>query len=116
MRWGRHSLRLLWKTFGSRSSALEAVGYSPYRSPEDAQEPVYYGSNWPEQREKALRRDGWRCRGCGLTMRAHRCIWSGGLHVHHRTKFREFEEYEAANRLENLVTLCRGCHFERERQ
>jgi hypothetical protein len=104
------------REFGSWSGALEALGYSPYRSPDDPHGPIYYGPNWLDQREKALRRDGWRCRECGLTMKAHRCIWEGALHVHHETKFREFEDCETANRLENLVTLCRTCHYNQERK
>jgi predicted HNH restriction endonuclease len=44
-------------------------------------------------------------------MNAHRSIWNGeGLHVHHVEKLREFDTPEAANRLENLLTVCRRCH------
>jgi 5-methylcytosine-specific restriction endonuclease McrA len=70
-----------------------------------------YGPDWPKQRARALRRDAWKCQECGLTMNAHRSIWNGeGLHVHHVEKLREFDTPEAANRLENLLTVCRRCH------
>ena len=68
-----------------------------------------YGPNWQEQREKALERDGYRCRTCGDE--------TDPLHVHHVRPFREYgyvrgrnRNYLQANRLENLVTLCPRCH------
>ncbi len=72
--------------------------------------PNDYGLNWQRQRQLALERDGYRCRSCGA---------SGDimLHVHHIRPFREFgyvkgdnENYRQANAVDNLVTLCPGCH------
>lgn len=62
------------------------------------------GKNWKIQREKTLQRDGFECQDCGSDEL---------LVVHHKIPFREFEveEYEEANRLENLITLCRSCHI-----
>ena len=70
--------------------------------------PNYYGANWPVQREAARARDGYRCQFCGLPEgdRSH--------HVHHLKPFRAFASAEAANRLENLVTLCPNCHARAE--
>jgi DEAD/DEAH box helicase domain-containing protein len=76
-------------------------------------EPVRdYGPNWAQQRERARRRDGFKCRHCGLPEREDR-----RHDVHHVRPFRTFgyvsgenENYRAANRLENLVTLCASCH------
>jgi DEAD/DEAH box helicase domain-containing protein len=70
------------------------------------------GPNWEEQRVRARDRDGRRCRHCGVSER------SGRAHdVHHIQPFRTFgylrgknDNYRDANRLENLVTLCRSCH------
>jgi DEAD/DEAH box helicase domain-containing protein len=70
------------------------------------------GSNWGEQRQRARARDGFRCRHCGVGER------EGRAHdVHHIQPFRTFgyvrgqnERYLEANRLDNLVTLCRSCH------
>lgn len=63
----------------------------------------YYGPNWEEQRERALDRDGRTCQGCGDD--------DVDVLPHHIRPFREFDgDYEAANDLSNLVTLCWECH------
>ncbi len=80
-------------------------------------DPNDYGPNWPEQRDKARERDGYRCTVCGAPERP------GRQHdVHHIRPFRSFgyipgvnENYKLANRLENLRTLCRSCHRKVER-
>jgi len=66
----------------------------------------FYGPNWEEQREKALERDGRRCRIC-----KH----DEDLNVHHKVPLRNFDRdrprwHERANSLDNLITLCRSCH------
>lgn len=71
------------------------------------------GPNWEQQRNQARERDGYRCVHCGMPER------SGQAHdVHHILPFRTFgyvrgenDRYLEANRLENLVTLCRSCHY-----
>jgi DEAD/DEAH box helicase domain-containing protein len=70
------------------------------------------GPNWAEQREAARARDGHRCRHCNAPERPDR-----QHDVHHLRPFREFgyvpggnDRYVAANRLENLITLCPACH------
>lgn len=76
------------------------------------QRPNDYGPNWPEQRDKARARDGYRCRTCGAPER------DGRQHdVHHIRPFREYgyipgenENYLLANQLDNLITLCPTCH------
>jgi DEAD/DEAH box helicase domain-containing protein len=73
-------------------------------------DPNEYGPTWSRQRDLARARDGYRCQACGLPEqdRAH--------DVHHKTPFRAFRsdggqiDYQSANRLENLVTLCPACH------
>lgn len=65
-----------------------------------------YGENWDEQREKARSRDGYSCVRCG----ADESEIDRELDVHHITPIREFDCTEEANRLENLITLCRPCH------
>lgn len=74
--------------------------------------PNDYGPNWQQQRQKALERDGQRCRVCGAEGRP-----AAPLHVHHIRPFRDFgyvpgqnDHYKQANLLENLATLCPGCH------
>ena len=62
-----------------------------------------YGTSWRRQREKALERDGHACIVCGE---------AGLVDVHHIRPFRKYgkENHEEANRLDNLVCLCRAHH------
>jgi len=85
-------------------------------------DPNEYGPEWPAQRDAVRARDGYRCQGCGapeIAGRAH--------DAHHKIPFRAFladpglrdglpreRAWEAANRLENLVTLCSSCHHRAE--
>jgi DEAD/DEAH box helicase domain-containing protein len=71
-----------------------------------------YGPNWQEQRQRVRTRDGLRCSQCGAAEPP------GRQHdVHHLTPFRTYgyvpginEHYLLANRLSNLVLVCRACH------
>ena len=45
----------------------------------------YFGPNWDEQRSRALERDRFQCRMCGLDQEDHRGKHGVGLHVHHIT-------------------------------
>lgn len=71
-----------------------------------------YGPNWQQQREAVRARDRFRCVQCGAQEAP------GRQHdVHHLTPFRTFgyvaginENYRNANRLENLILVCRTCH------
>lgn len=70
----------------------------------------WYGSNWEEQREKAIDRDGGECQKCGS---------GDDLVVHHHVPLRLWRDdpdkkRENANDLWNLVTLCSECHGEIE--
>ncbi|RMD54046.1 MAG: DUF1998 domain-containing protein, partial [Candidatus Thermofonsia bacterium] len=75
--------------------------------------PNNYGPNWQKQRQQALSRDNHTCQMCGAK--------DGMLHVHHIRPFREFgyipgknNNYQQANQLENLITLCPRCHRQAE--
>ena len=78
--------------------------------------PNDYGPDWQEQRAKTRERDGYCCAECGAAE------GSGRQHdVHHRIPFRVFNYIPGlnrndreANRLENLVLLCRRCHHRLE--
>lgn len=69
------------------------------------------GPSWPAQRHLALERDEHRCRRCGAPERPSR-----GHDVHHVQPYRSFRrpdgayDHEAANAVDNLLTLCRPCH------
>lgn len=67
-------------------------------------ESVYYGANWTEQRDAARERDGHECQICGHAGDGR------ALDVHHIQPLRSFDTPEAANALDNLITLCRPCH------
>lgn len=80
---------------------------------------VYYGPNWREQRTRRLERDDHQCVICKQDNESHREEHGNGLHVHHIQPLLTFRDgddydYEAANRLTNLVTLCHGCHVKWE--
>lgn len=68
------------------------------------------GENWSEQRLKALNRDDHTCQNCNKT----KSELALPLDVHHKTPFREFDDSDAANELDNLVCLCRSCHMKVE--
>lgn len=100
---------MTFKTFGRRSPR-----------PSDPRRYIInqigYGKSWPKQRLKALERDDYTCQKCGYKGKRGR----GGrwdVHVHHRRKIawfvnsrtKEFDE-QAANSLDNLITLCPKCH------
>jgi 5-methylcytosine-specific restriction endonuclease McrA len=56
-------------------------------------DPASYGT----LRQQVLRRDGWRCQGCGAM---------ANLEVHHR----EFRSHAGDDSEVNLITLCTICH------
>jgi len=78
----------------------------------------YYGPNWPKQREKALERDEYCCQECDMTRDKHYQNYDEDLHIHHKVPRRQIidgeeptiEQFELANSLDNLVTLCKSCH------
>jgi DEAD/DEAH box helicase domain-containing protein len=63
-----------------------------------------YGSGWKKLSEKIRQRDSYTCQNCGR-------IEDGTVfHVHHKVPFKQFVNSYKANREENLITLCPGCH------
>ncbi|ASN07355.1 hypothetical protein CFK40_09685 [Virgibacillus necropolis] len=73
----------------------------------------YYGPNWRSQRKKTRIRDNYTCQDCGLTEKEY----GHELSVHHIIPFRQFNsDWECANKLSNLVSLCEHpCHRNRHR-
>lgn len=74
----------------------------------------YYGTDWPEQRNLARKRDNYTCQRCGIT----EDNLGKQLDVHHIVKFRYFgiKRHKEANVLTNLVCLCTSCHHIVENQ
>lgn len=71
-------------------------------------DPNNYGKEWPKIRQKVRNRDHFTCQSCGIIegINEH--------HVHHKIPFKQFSDPGAANRLDNLVTLCSNCHMRAE--
>jgi 5-methylcytosine-specific restriction endonuclease McrA len=61
------------------------------------------GREFEDQREKILRRDGWRCQRCGSM---------ANLEVHHQ----QFRSHSGPDHEDNLITLCNSCHSAQHRQ
>jgi hypothetical protein len=115
------------RRFGSWKQAVEAAGFKYRGQPRGPDHPgwkggygdISYGPNWYKQRKRALERDGFECQmpGCTIDREAHYERWDRDLNIHHITPLGTFIDvdgildYERANRLENLVTLCQRHHM-----
>jgi len=64
----------------------------------------YRGKNWQTQRKKALQRDNYSCQLCNTSTKL----------VHHMKPYQLFDDYKQANHLDNLISLCQGCHGKEE--
>lgn len=85
---------------GSRNPNYKHGKYSSRNNP------YPYGGMWPRIRETAKERDNQQCQWCQKTKL---------LEVHHIIPFKTFSSKREANRLSNLITLCRQpCHQEAE--
>jgi DEAD/DEAH box helicase domain-containing protein len=74
-------------------------------------DPNDYGPEWKNIRDRVRARDKYTCQVCGTPETPPTSTGAGRQHdVHHKVPFRSFTSREEANRLENLVTLCHGCH------
>lgn len=67
-----------------------------------------YGAQWPRIRKLVMVRDQFTCQSCG------RKEDTQSHHVHHIVPFRNFVNPQAANQLDNLITLCPVCHHRAE--
>lgn len=67
---------------------------------------TYYGPNWLSQRRAARKRDKYTCQRCGIK----EAEYGKELSVHHIIPFVVEKNYEIANDLENLVSVCEPCH------
>lgn len=72
------------------------------------------GSGWPKARERALKRDGYRCVDCGITEDECRERYGRGLDVDHIVPFHNWPNSRSANKLSNLASRCASCHRKEE--
>jgi hypothetical protein len=74
-------------------------------------DPDEYGPNWGRQKRRTKQRDGYKCQVCSYEV--------GGKHfldVHHIKPIKTFNgNWQRANKLTNLICLCRRCHVKVER-
>lgn len=68
-----------------------------------------YGPLWNRIREEVRERDG-ECVSCGMGLDCHQDEYGRKMDVHHIVPIKEFDRFEKANDMENLVSLCRECH------
>ncbi|WP_235019751.1 HNH endonuclease [Natrialba sp. INN-245] len=130
---GQYSQRPYFRRWDSWQAAIQAAEYEPVGYPSGPKNHKWkeqsghdwcgYGDNWREQRLKALKRDDFTCQtpGCERTQKEHREEFAVGLNVHHIRPLSTFGEtesevdFERANQLENLVTVCVEHHYLWER-
>jgi len=77
-----------------------------------------YGPGWTETKKQNVRmRDNHTCQhpGCELTSELHKSEHGRDLHVHHIRPIRVAEDKRAANRMDNLITLCKDHHLQWEK-
>lgn len=67
--------------------------------------PAWKGGRWGYLKRKALKRDDYKCQGCGFKNEEFK---GSALDIDHKLSVKKFPElrYE----LDNLITLCPNCH------
>ena len=71
---------------------------------------VHRGSGWERLAEKARDRDGRVCMLCGKTEADN----GRKMDVHHIVTYHDINNAKKANRLSNLISLCKSCHKKEE--
>lgn len=95
-----------------QSKKLLKTGGPNYKGGVSKNNKYYRGQNWDRQRRAALKRDKRQCQICN-TQVSSRDMHNIG--VHHIKPYRFFnQDWESANALSNLITLCRSHHMKVE--
>lgn len=101
---GKHCSRSC--TSKAQATKMSKDGNPNYRGGISQDSKYYRGSNWNIQKRKAKKRDNHECQVCHT-----RGNLFNQLGVHHIKPYRLFDgDFESANQLSNLVTLCRKHH------
>jgi 5-methylcytosine-specific restriction endonuclease McrA len=95
---------------------VDEQGERQYKGYKD-QYTAYYGVEWTQIRERVLEQYSHECVSCGMSNEEHKLRGdlfppNGGLHVHHKTPAKDFDDYGGANELSNLEPRCAPCHRE----
>ncbi|MCU4802387.1 HNH endonuclease [Halobacteria archaeon HArc-gm2] len=128
---GKYSVRGYFREFDGWHEAVREAGFEPRGWPSGEENPrwrggrdsQYYGPDWNRQRERAIQRDDWICQtpGCSTTRESHVERFGHDIHVHHIVPLASFErscgsvDFQRANCLSNLVTVCTVHHIIWER-
>lgn len=115
-RHAKHAVPTYVRRFGSVPEARSEAGLKQYLLYGQAGIRAYegerhqYGKNWRRKREERLEIDGYQCAVCGIDNRDHVSKYGVGLNVHHIRPACEFADLDAADNLDNLITLCSKHH------
>lgn len=86
--------------------------------PSDTDTQTWRGAAFQRVREQVLEAQDFACSDCGMTNEEHRerddlFPVNGGLHVHHITEIKEFDDPQDAHTEDNCIALCAKCHNDR---
>jgi len=123
---GTISVYTITGKLGTWKEAVETAGYEYRGQPCGPDSPswkggfgdISYGPNWYQQRKRTLERDSYECQtpGCTMGRDEHYKQFDRDLSVHHIIPIRTYVDedgvldYDEANRLGNLVTVCHYHH------
>jgi 5-methylcytosine-specific restriction endonuclease McrA len=92
------------------SAKTKSINFVGPNNPQWTGGDKHYGPNWYMQSDLARLRDDYLCKVCGQNEQAI----GRKMDVHHIKPFRLFSDAEEANALDNLISLCPGCHRNEE--
>lgn len=104
---GKFSHQSYYRAFNSLIDALERAGFEMHEA--DREWPTDYPDDWLDRAEKVRERDGQQCVVCGMTRDEHLNQYDTELNVHHVASETD------PDALQNLVTICKGCHAKWDR-
>ena len=116
---GQYHVATYYDRFESWRQAKRRAGYGDSQDERVAwKRQKWSETRWHRQRQRVLERDDYCCQtpGCDVDQSEHHARFGKDLHIHHIRPRREFVDAdgrydaEAANALDNLITLCAVHH------
>lgn len=92
------------------------TGKNHHRWKEGWDENIYDSRKYRKNRKRCFARDGYKCQVCDMDMEDHYDKYGRSLECHHIIPVRKFDNREDAHELDNLETLCKEHHNEKERK